>query len=64
MIMAKTKTKFPKQLLVYQEKDGDVVYFVNSEDIDGLPEDTNGKKIGVYTFAYEATHHVKRELKK
>jgi hypothetical protein len=56
--------KFPKQLFVYRERDSGVVYYVATVGIDGLPEDTNREKIGVYTLAYEATHHVKRELKK
>jgi len=58
------KAKFPKQLFVTREEDRDSVYYVTSEDIDGIPEDKNREKIGVYEFNHQATLHIKRELKK
>ena len=40
--------KFPKQLYIKREVDGDTHYFVSFEDVDGAAEMGHTARIGVY----------------
>ena len=58
------KNKLPELIFVYQcdeVEDGTAVYAVVL-DVDELPEDAAGLKIGTYQLTDKATLHIKREL--
>lgn len=56
--------KFPKEILVYQcdEVDGAPVYAV-ARNVDEIPEDADGQKVGIYVMNRQDTFRVRRELK-
>ena len=55
-------TKLTKQILVYEEKDGDETYLLALNDINDLPDDTNGYQIGIYELKDIKTLKIKKEL--
>ena len=56
--------KLPKEILLYQidEADGEPVYAV-AHNVDDIPEDAHGHKIGIYTLNRENIFMVRRILK-
>lgn len=57
--------KLPKEILVYVSDtldDGTPVYGV-AANVDDIPEDSHGGKVGNYTLNREAVFRVRRELK-
>jgi len=58
--------KMPKELLVYvfdyDVKTGAALYAV-AKNVDEIPEDCHGEKVGNYVLNRTATFKVKRELK-
>ena len=57
--------KMPKEVLVYvcdYEKDGTPILAV-VKNVNEIPEDCDGEKVGNYTLNRVATFAVKRELK-
>lgn len=56
--------RLPKEILVYQcdTVDGVPIYAV-AQNVDEIPEDAHGQKVGVYALNREDTFRVKRELK-
>lgn len=61
--MAKAK-KLPKEMLIYQydEVDGEPVYSAVC-NVDDIPEDADGQRVGVYVLNTENLFRVRRELK-
>jgi hypothetical protein len=64
--MAKRKQiKMPQEMIVYQMdtlEDGTVIYAATQE-VDGVPEEMHGEKVGVYTLNKVYDFRVRRELK-
>jgi hypothetical protein len=58
------KRPLPKEILVYQcdEVDGEPVYAV-AHNVEEIPEDADGQKVGVYILNRPWTFRVRRELK-
>lgn len=58
------KKRLPKEILVYvcdTLDDGTPVYGV-AANVDDIPEDSHGDKVGVYTLNRESNFRVRREL--
>jgi hypothetical protein len=56
--------RLPKAILVYQydEADGEPVYAV-ALNLDDIPEEVDGKKVGSYMLDQQSTFRIHRELK-
>lgn len=57
--------RLPKEILIYLDdtlEDGTPVYSV-ALNVDEIPEDKHGEKVGNYVLNNEATFRVRRELK-
>lgn len=56
--------RLPKEILVYvcDEADGETIYAV-AENVDQIPEEYDGSKIGVYVLNRTDTFGIKRTLK-
>jgi hypothetical protein len=59
--MAKLKTNFPKTLYVYQDSDGDDVFYVASGSIEGLGDDVHS--VASYKLCDVSRLVITRELK-
>lgn len=58
------KKKLPKEILIYQydEVDGQPVYAV-ARNVDEIPEEADGQKVGIYIINRTDTFRIRRELK-
>lgn len=56
--------KLPVEILVYQcdEVDGEPIYAV-ARNVEDIPEDAAGQKVGTYSLNRSDTFRVRRELK-
>jgi hypothetical protein len=59
-----TMKKMPKELLIYvcETLDDDTPIFGVARNVDEIPEDSNGDKVGVYTLNRACDFRVRREL--
>ena len=55
-------SKLNKQILVYEEVDGDDKFLLAVNDINDLPEDIDGYQIGIYELKEIKTLKVKKDL--
>lgn len=62
--MSKKSKNLPSEILVYQcdTCDGVPVYSV-AHNVEEIPEDADGERVGVYILNRTDTFHIKRELK-
>jgi hypothetical protein len=58
--MAK-KAKFPEQIIVQREVDGDLSYLITHEGIDEVPDEAHGETVAIYRLEGTAKFSVKTE---